>query len=242
MADEQDQLVVSIDEGEDNTIAGDVEMAESAQTVEEQNGEDNASTNNDLPFAGEEPEQPTTFLSYLASPVVTLVVGKEEQTTLSAHQALLCKSPYFQEICDKFVEGAVSLIHKGDLLAHRLTDMIIGTAHRASRRRRPRRILLPRIPLHRRILPQENPRNTRTRRPPLHSQRRRQRRRAPQARARLHPRREVPDPCLAVARKLESTLRQCNGQGRDCVRSVCVQVHKPGRYNCQSTDRELLGY
>ncbi|KAL2213038.1 hypothetical protein CC79DRAFT_1315904 [Sarocladium strictum] len=81
-------------------------MAESTQAGEEQNGEDNASTSNDLPFAGEEPEQPTTFLSYLASPVVTLVVGKEEQTTLSAHQALLCKSPYFQEICDRFTEGA----------------------------------------------------------------------------------------------------------------------------------------
>ncbi|KAG5931567.1 hypothetical protein E4U53_001701 [Claviceps sorghi] len=46
-----------------------------------------------------------TFMSYLASPVVTLVVGQDDsQTLLTAHQALLEKSPYFKDICRQFVD------------------------------------------------------------------------------------------------------------------------------------------
>lgn len=108
MSEEHEQTIVNLDEGDDNTTNADVEMAEDAGEGEKQDYGNSVNANNDLPFAGEETEQPTTFLSYLASPIVTLVVGKEEQTSLSAHQALLCKSPYFKEICDKFEEGAVS--------------------------------------------------------------------------------------------------------------------------------------
>ena len=47
----------------------------------------------------------SSFAESLASPIVTLVVGKgDEQTILSAHPALLCKSPYFVEACRVFVE------------------------------------------------------------------------------------------------------------------------------------------
>ncbi|KHN99708.1 BTB/POZ fold protein [Metarhizium album ARSEF 1941] len=52
-------------------------------------------------------EQPPrmSFVSYLSSPVVTLVVGQDDsQSLLTAHQALLCKSPYFQELCQRFVD------------------------------------------------------------------------------------------------------------------------------------------
>jgi hypothetical protein len=56
-----------------------------------------------------EPETPkrVTFLDYLKSPIVELVVGSgEEQTTLFAHQAMLIKSPYFADICASFTEGS----------------------------------------------------------------------------------------------------------------------------------------
>lgn len=91
----------------------DVEMVENAgaegATGEDAAGEDNTMNPDEtdgMPFAQEEVEQPTTFMSYLASPIVTLIVGNESQTTLSAHQALLCKSPYFKTICDAFTEPA----------------------------------------------------------------------------------------------------------------------------------------
>ncbi|KAK2590526.1 hypothetical protein QQS21_011793 [Conoideocrella luteorostrata] len=46
-----------------------------------------------------------TFMSYLASPIITLVVGQDDsQSPLTAHQGLLSKSPYFAEICRQFVD------------------------------------------------------------------------------------------------------------------------------------------
>lgn len=47
----------------------------------------------------EAPSNPQTiFLDYLKSPIVELVVGSgEEQTTVTAHSAILRKSPYFSE-------------------------------------------------------------------------------------------------------------------------------------------------
>lgn len=99
----------------DDTAAqpiADVDMVENA-AGENAAGDDNTMNSDEtdgMPFAQEEVEQPTTFMSYLASPIVTLIVGNESQTTLSAHQALLCKSPYFKTICDAFTEeGSVRL-------------------------------------------------------------------------------------------------------------------------------------
>ncbi|KAA8563804.1 hypothetical protein EYC84_011819 [Monilinia fructicola] len=44
-----------------------------------------------------------TYLDYLKSPVISLLVGQgDEQALLNAHQALLCKSPWFEEACGKF--------------------------------------------------------------------------------------------------------------------------------------------
>ncbi|TKW53487.1 hypothetical protein CTA1_12397, partial [Colletotrichum tanaceti] len=71
---------------------------------------DNANANaneGDLPFAegGEnDPVEPrTTFVSYLSSPVVTLLVGQgESEAIVTAHQALLVQSPFFKEACAQF--------------------------------------------------------------------------------------------------------------------------------------------
>lgn len=45
-----------------------------------------------------------SFIEYLSSPIVTLLVGQDAQTVLTAHQALLTKSPYFAELCKPFVD------------------------------------------------------------------------------------------------------------------------------------------
>lgn len=91
---------------------GDVEMTESGAAEEEQGG------GSELPFAGEETvvEQPEPepsripFIDYLTSPIVTLIVGSgENETVLTAHQALLTQSPFFRDECDRFTDdGSVS--------------------------------------------------------------------------------------------------------------------------------------
>ncbi|KAH6693518.1 hypothetical protein F5X68DRAFT_273122 [Plectosphaerella plurivora] len=49
------------------------------------------------------PEPRATFISYLTSPVVTLIVGQNgSETILTAHQSLLAKSPYFKDACAEF--------------------------------------------------------------------------------------------------------------------------------------------
>ena len=81
---------------------GDVEMAE-----DDENG-------HQLPFAeggpDEAPEPRTSFITYLMSPVVTLIVGSAgEESILTAHQALLVQSPYFAATCAEFSDdGSVS--------------------------------------------------------------------------------------------------------------------------------------
>jgi hypothetical protein len=58
----------------------------------------------------EEEEERKTFANHLMSPVITLLVGKDEPTILTAHQAFLIRSPYFEEICKAFTEdGSVWL-------------------------------------------------------------------------------------------------------------------------------------
>ncbi|RYO87737.1 hypothetical protein DL766_004993 [Monosporascus sp. MC13-8B] len=76
---------------------GDVEMAEGEPAAG--NG-----TSAELPFAeGGEADPRPTFVSYLTSPVVTLIVGSgENETILTAHQGLLTQSPFFAEACAAF--------------------------------------------------------------------------------------------------------------------------------------------
>lgn len=44
-----------------------------------------------------------TYIQYLKSPMITLLVGHgEDQALLTAHEALLTQSPWFAETCAKF--------------------------------------------------------------------------------------------------------------------------------------------
>ena len=73
-------------------------------------GDEGANPNGSaLPFSEEGPDAPvaarTSFITYLTSPVVTLIVGiGETETILTAHQSLLVQSPYFQEVCAEFAD------------------------------------------------------------------------------------------------------------------------------------------
>lgn len=69
---------------------------------------DVAEDENGLPFHGEEMDLEdaparVTYIDYLKSPVIGLLVGQgDEQALLTAHQALLVKSPWFADACAKF--------------------------------------------------------------------------------------------------------------------------------------------
>ncbi|KAI2465538.1 hypothetical protein F4781DRAFT_408930 [Annulohypoxylon bovei var. microspora] len=50
-------------------------------------------------------EPRTSYISYLTSPVVTLLVGSgESETLLTAHQGLLIQSPWFSDVCAAFTD------------------------------------------------------------------------------------------------------------------------------------------
>ncbi|KAI9166502.1 hypothetical protein HJFPF1_02608 [Paramyrothecium foliicola] len=94
-------------EDHESTIAPDETPAASAADVEmEGAGDDHDNAHDSLmPFAGGElVEARTTFVSYLMSPIVTLLVGRDDPVILSAHQTLLLKSPFFQDACKSFIE------------------------------------------------------------------------------------------------------------------------------------------
>jgi hypothetical protein len=109
MADINDDSIV---EGSSANPGGDVEMAEGL-------GEDDTTAvagRSEILNEGEAEEESvpkrTSFISYLTSPVVTLIVGEGEgegETILTAHQALLALSPFFKEACAQFSDdGSVS--------------------------------------------------------------------------------------------------------------------------------------
>ncbi|KAI0486683.1 hypothetical protein F4859DRAFT_309951 [Xylaria cf. heliscus] len=90
---------------------GDVDMGE---------GEETEATGNEgtvLPFAeGGESDPRPTFINYLTSPIVTLIVGSaDNETVLTAHQALLVQSPFFADACAAFAHDGsprqVELFH-----------------------------------------------------------------------------------------------------------------------------------
>src|SRR3954471_24531596 len=86
------------------SAGADVEMAETA-------GEEGATHANgsELPFAEAGPEDPptprTSFVQYLSTPIVTLLIGSgDSETVLTAHQGLLSQSTYFAEQCAEFTD------------------------------------------------------------------------------------------------------------------------------------------
>jgi len=84
----------------------DVEMAEGGASA----GASENPNSSELPFAegGPDDDAPPpriTFVQYLSSPVVTLLVGSgDKETILTAHQGLLVQSPYFAEACAEFAD------------------------------------------------------------------------------------------------------------------------------------------
>ncbi|KAK4946151.1 hypothetical protein LTR10_014662 [Elasticomyces elasticus] len=101
MADTEDPVQIA-ESGE-----ADVEMgtAEEVQEIEDDNaegegegegaGDETVEANGDGPASNPQ----TIFLEYLKSPIVQLVVGDgDEETTLTAHKAILTKSPYFGDL------------------------------------------------------------------------------------------------------------------------------------------------
>ncbi|KAH8594929.1 hypothetical protein B0O99DRAFT_513189 [Bisporella sp. PMI_857] len=70
------------------------------------NGDDAENAHNNLPFQDEAFQEfpaRVTYIDYLKSPVIGLLVGQgDEQALLTAHQALLVTSPWFADACAKF--------------------------------------------------------------------------------------------------------------------------------------------
>ncbi|KAI1640990.1 hypothetical protein F4809DRAFT_588307 [Biscogniauxia mediterranea] len=89
---------------------GDVEMGEGegegAGDGPRGSGSGAAGESAELPFAeGGDVEPRKSFITYLTSPVVTLLVGSEDtETILTAHQALLVQSPFFADACAAFAD------------------------------------------------------------------------------------------------------------------------------------------
>ncbi|KAK3357974.1 hypothetical protein B0T25DRAFT_540671 [Lasiosphaeria hispida] len=87
--------------------AADIEMAKGAGGDDETAANANGA---ELPFAENGPDDPPAprvgFLQYLASPMVTLLIGSgDTETILTAHQGLLTQSTYFAEAHAKFSDN-----------------------------------------------------------------------------------------------------------------------------------------
>ncbi|OAQ96163.1 hypothetical protein LLEC1_02112 [Akanthomyces lecanii] len=99
-----DASTVEIEIGTTVAASGDVEMEGAAgdETPYEKGPVEDAEAS----VIQEDPAAETrpSFIEYLSSPVVTLLVGQDAQTVLTAHQALLSKSPYFEQVCQAFIE------------------------------------------------------------------------------------------------------------------------------------------
>lgn len=115
-----------IDEPTADTTQGDLEMGddgvidlESGATAEV-GGAEGEDEGDGLPFQGDEPQiisPRVTFLDYLKSPIVELLVGlAEEQLLLTAHEALLVQSPFFKDACSQFSPDATVSLEPGGWL------------------------------------------------------------------------------------------------------------------------------
>lgn len=100
----------------------DVEMASETPVVEisstriRGDDADTEESEDSMPFQDEPMDDAparVTYVDYLKSPVIGLLVGQgDEQALLTAHQALLTQSPWFADACNKFSdEISVRLAH-----------------------------------------------------------------------------------------------------------------------------------
>lgn len=113
--------------GNEEAISADVEMGGDEVVVEVTAGESTVVGDNDteaLPFqddSSEETTPRTTYIDYLKSPIIGLLVGSgEEQALLTAHQALLVTSPWFADACSKFSES----VNVGEFVRFELADLL----------------------------------------------------------------------------------------------------------------------
>lgn len=101
---EEFQDTTIVDESSTNPGA-DVDMTEGGEAA----GTENAN-GSELPFADTDIVDPRiSFATYLTTPIVTLLVGAENPSILTAHQGLLTKSPYFAEACKDFDDVSVNI-------------------------------------------------------------------------------------------------------------------------------------
>lgn len=73
-------------------------------------GDGGAGENGDVEVVedGSAPARRLTFIDYLKSPIVEILVGSgDEPTLLTAHQGLLTQSPYFASLCALFGDDEV---------------------------------------------------------------------------------------------------------------------------------------
>ncbi|MCJ1392648.1 hypothetical protein MMC18_005518 [Xylographa bjoerkii] len=88
----------------------DIDMAgaDDAEVLEVEDGANGDGT--DLEESGQEGTSArTTFIDYLKSPIIELLVGQgEDQTLLTAHQALLIKSPFLEDAVAQFSNEATT--------------------------------------------------------------------------------------------------------------------------------------
>ncbi|KAG9233948.1 hypothetical protein BJ875DRAFT_424847 [Amylocarpus encephaloides] len=106
MADAGDSHETAAEDSGDITMGGEEAVAEIEGVADVTAGDDALPFQDEAMEAVEEYPQRVTYLDYLKSPTIGLLVGQgDEQALLTAHQALLVKSPWFKEACDKFADG-----------------------------------------------------------------------------------------------------------------------------------------
>lgn len=102
-AGENYEELIPADTPADVEMGGDVPVVEIEAGV---TGEPDSGEGDGMPFQGEPMEEisaRTTYIDYLKSPIISLLVGQgDEQALLTAHQALLVRSPWFADACAKF--------------------------------------------------------------------------------------------------------------------------------------------
>ncbi|KFY87189.1 hypothetical protein V500_07117 [Pseudogymnoascus sp. VKM F-4518 (FW-2643)] len=109
---EEQRIMPDIEVTGDNSLtendgSADVEMGgDEVVEVAATDGDKNTDGEKDQEIADEEEEQVparVTYVDHLRSPIVELTVGQDDtKTILSAHQALLVQSPFFEDACAQF--------------------------------------------------------------------------------------------------------------------------------------------
>lgn len=106
MADAEGSVQIA-DSGE---VDVDMGTAEEAQELEDDNPEGEGAGDETITANGNAPNPQTIFLEYLMSPIVQIIVGSgDEETTLTAHKALLAQSPWFEERLSDLPDDALSI-------------------------------------------------------------------------------------------------------------------------------------